>query len=329
MTSLIYLTNRINPQFEWFTDSLCNQTTKEERDNLEVIFIDYALCKPFDHNGITRKELVELAVNGRFKFIHSTPKPNIYQGEDRKTQGEYFGAANARNTGIILSSGDYLAFVDDVSILMPTWWGAVKLAAAQKRIVCGAYQKHFDMVVENGVLKSSRFHQMGNDSRWGRGNGTPVKITGAQLFGCSLGIPAQDLLQVNGFDEICDSIGGEDYHLGTRLNNAGKQIWYDRKMLTIESEELHVQDYLMKREDRVLPPEKYLDRLKHYGVAHRKTSGNWDSSHMILDLLFDKKLQYTFYNNYSLKDCRDKKQFAPVNDQNHHWFDERPLIEML
>jgi glycosyltransferase involved in cell wall biosynthesis len=319
MISIIYSSNRIEPKFNWFIQSLWQQTTEADRMMIEVVFIDY--CQP------TR---LPIYVNDEFKIIHAQPKPNIYQGNLRKTKGEYFSPCNARNTGILLSSGDYLVFVDDVSVLMPEWFSRVKKAYEHNKIVCGAYQKHYEMVVNDGLLTSSRKHDGGIDSRWDLGSDShPVKITGAQMFGCSLGIPASVILKVNGFDEICDSIGGEDYHLGMRLNNIGEQIWYDRRMLTIESEELHNQPYLMKREDRVLPVDEYIQRLQCYGLNNRFTSGNWDSSHLILDILLGTKQTWTIGNNFDLSKDREHKVIIPPANNNSHWFDGKKLIEML
>jgi len=59
-------------------------------------------------------------------------------------------------------------------------------------------------------------------------------------------------------------------------------------MYTIESEELHNQPYLMKRDDRVLSEGAYMKRLNEFGVQFRFQPGNWDSSHMILDILYQK-----------------------------------------
>jgi len=323
MISLIYSTNRENPCFGWFVDSLYNQTSPSDRDNIELIFIDY----DYDNH----KEQVEQLTNGKgfAGVIHSQPKPNIYQGSERKTTGEYFSPANARNTGIILSSGEYIVFADDVSVLMPGWFSCVQQAADKKMIVCGAYKKQFEMVVENGVIVSSQQNPMGIDSRWSIGKDRPVRIEGTQLFGCSFGIPAEDILNVNGFDEICDSIGGEDYQLGTRLAWSGKNLFYDRRMLTIESEELHNQPYLMKREDRVLEQGAYMGRLNELGITHRAIKGNWDSSHMVLDILYGKKLKRTFVNYYDLRTDRLTKTFTPPPSEDFHWFDKKPLAEML
>lgn len=324
MISIIYCTNRAEPKFDWFINSLFNQTNEEERKNIEVIFISYSDESFLHYDNVIAKEYY---LND-FKIIQSHPKPNVYQGEKRKTTAEYFSPANARNTGFILSSGDYIVFIDDVSVLMPGWWSAVKKQAEAMHIVCGAYQKHYEMSVENGIIKSSRPHRVGIDSRWGLANGSPVKISGAQFFGCSFGIPAKDFIQINGFDELCDSIGGEDYQFGLRLSNAGKTIWYDKNIYTVESEELHNQPYLMKREDRVMTPPAYLARLADFNMSKRHTSGNFDSSHMILDLLYGKKQTWTLGNNYTISDCRKTKTFPEVENVNEHWFDKKPLIEM-
>lgn len=330
MISIIFCTNRLDPKFSWFIHSLANQTTDEERKNIELIFIDGAIGRGEPHHE--RIAVIEQAISGRFqKWTHTVPKPNIYQGILRKTKTEMFSPSNARNTGILLSEGSYLVFADDVSVLMPTWWGAVKQAAEQSRIVCGSYQKHFDMVVENGILVSSRYHDAGKDSRWNSGNDhRSVPINGQALFGCSLGIPAKDIIDVNGFDELCDSIGGEDYHLGTRLNNAGKRIYYDRRMFTVESEELHNQPYLMLRDDRLLDPASYMATLKEFGVHTRKYDprGRTDSSHMLLDILYGLNQKTTMGNNYSIAADRPSHYFVPVPDVTTHWFDKKLLAEL-
>lgn len=330
--SIIFLTNRKDPKFEWFVESLYHQTTAQERKDIELIFID-ALADTMHENGeISRADMLYNLIAERFTYKHSLPKPNIYQGKDRKTKTEMFAASNARNTGILLSSGSYLVFADDVAVLMPSWWEAVKDGFKNNRIICGAYQKHFEMLVEDGKLISSRFHQGGNDSRWNIGSDQgPVNISGQSLFGCSLAIPAKDILDVNGFDELCDSIGGEDYHLGIRLNNNGKRIFYDRRMLTIESEELHNPDInpkLMLRDDRVLDNDAYNARLREFGVGYRKAPGRCDSSHMILDILLGSHQIKTLGNNYNIAVDRESHYFFPPADVQTHWFDSKPLAEI-
>lgn len=306
MISIIYCTNRVDPKFNWFIDSLFNQTTELDRSGLELIFIDYA----YSEHANSLKDMI----NGRFRYIHSRPRPNIYQGDKRKTKGEYFSPCNSRNTGYSLAEEGYVVFIDDVSVLMPGWFDAIKRASDENKIVCGAYQKHFEVVVDNGLIISSVKHDGGIDSRWRIGDAGIRKISGSNFFGCSFGLPSGIFKHIDGFDEICDSIGGEDYHFGIRLNNAGHTIYYDRSMLTIESEELHNQPYLMKREDRTLPEGRYMDRLSEFGVNKRfAPHGNLDSSHLVLDVLM----------------MTDQKKSLGIDiNSDHHWFDRKPLIDM-
>ena len=112
------------------------------------------------------------------------------------------------------------------------------------------------------------------------------------------------------------------------LFRSGKQIFYDRRMLTIESEELHDQDYKMLREDRVISPEQYMLKLLKYGVHRRYIQGNWDSSHMILDILHGMKQTWTIGNNYTISDQRNKKQLPEKDFVDVHWFDDKPLSEI-
>jgi glycosyltransferase involved in cell wall biosynthesis len=256
-----------------------------------------------------RRNDLAAIINDRFNFIHIAPKPNIYQGKDRKTSKEYFSPANARNTGIKYASGDYCVFVDDVSVLSPSWLETAENYHRENKIVCGAYRKDFEMNVQSGVLVSSRQHPLGVDVRLRNGK---RRITGSEFFGSSFGIPKSVFNSVGGFDEICDSVGGEDYHFGIRLERAGQRIHYDPAMSTVESEELHNQPYLMLREDRVLPQDKYMERLKSFGVNRRHRQGNWDSSHMILDILYGK----------------NQIQSIGITDNELHWFDGKPLAEM-
>lgn len=85
----------------------------------------------------------------------------------------------------------------------------------------------------------------------------------------------------------------------------------------------------MQRDDRVLPAETYMQRLNDFGVVRRHNGGNWDSSHMILDILYGIRQKRSLFNNYDLAECRITKTFAEINYSDTHWFDNKPLIEML
>lgn len=333
--SIIYSTNRQKPMFrEWFLPSLCNQTNEDERRQIEIIFLSYdEECFGKDYTA-TPPEIQKETYYKELRIVQSKPKDSLYQGPKRRSKTEMFSPSSARNTGIILSKGDYLVFADDVSVLMPGWWAAVWQGYVNKRIVCGSYWKKFQMDVANGVLISDGGENLiGRDSRWnlpGVDKG-PVLIQGTQMFGCSFGIPASDMIQVNGFDELCDSIGGEDYHLGVRLNNAGKKIYFDKTMYTVESEEMHNQPYLMLRDDRVIEDKGlYMKRLYEKFAVHKRIqpNGRQDSSHMLLDILYGTRQVASRYNFYSIEECRATGKLPGVPDIDKHWFDDKPLAEL-
>ena len=194
----------------------------------------------------------------------------------------------------------------------------------------GAYRKCWDMHVERGVLESCRREDSGIDSRWTLGDARrAVQVGGGQLFGASIGAPRDLLLQLNGFDELCDSIGGEDWQLGLRLELAGVPIWYDRRMLSIESEELHHLGTPFQRVDRTLAPAAYMERLEEFGVRHRRVSGACDSSHMLLDIAFGTGSPSTQGNYYWLADLEASTLEATVpRFPRRHWFDGVSLSEL-
>lgn len=318
--AVVYLTCRLDPRFEWFADGLARQIGDEQ---VEVVVVD-------GKHTPERTTQFEAHARGRFALRHVPAKPSPYAGPYRKTTRDYFAAASARNTGIIHTTAPYLVYADDLAVPMPGWWDEVRSAAATGSVIAGAYQKHHEMVVEDGVLVSSRCEPSGIDSRWGQGNDrTSVPIGGAQLFGCSFGAPRALLLDVNGFDELCDTIGGEDWNLGVRVDWTGAPIRYSRRMLTIESEELHHLGTPPLRIDRTAPPSAYLRRLSEFGVRARQFEGNWDSSHMILDILFGTR-SIQPQGNYYLLSTLDAARLEHTTKRfpRFHWFDRAALSEL-
>jgi GT2 family glycosyltransferase len=318
--TVIYVTHRVEPHFEWFVDSLAPQL---DDTDVEVLFVDGL------HSAARGARLAEL-VAGRFPFRHVPAKPTPYNGPHRLTRREYLAAASARNTGIVYATKPYAVFVDDSAVVMPGWWTEVCEAARDGYVVAGAYQKHWEMVVDRGTLVRSRVDPSGIDTRWDLGgdSGT-VPMGGAQLYGSSFGVPRELLLAVGGLDELCDTIGGEDYHLGVRLEWSGAPIRYNRRMLTIESEESHRGDIVLLRIDKKLGPDAYMARLREFGVTGRSTDGNWDSSHLILDILFGTRNLWPIGNYYVLNELTASHLPALVQHfPRHYWFDRRPLADM-
>lgn len=320
MATLVYLTCREEPAFEWFADSLTAQL--DPGDDVELIVVDGAHARE-------RGERFAHALAGRVPLRHVAAKPSPYNGVNRLTRRNFFAAASARNTGLVYARAPYVIFVDDACVLAKGWWRAAREAVSAGRVVSGAYRKDWGMEVARGVLIDSRTHA-GLDSRWPQGDDNgPVRVPGGQLFGASIGAPREVLLQVNGFDELCDSIGGEDWQLGVRLEFAGVPIYYERRMLSIESEELHRHGTSFARVDRTLPAAAYRQRLAEFGIHRRRVPGACDSSHMLLDVAFGTESAQTQGNYYWLADLTEATLATTTQRfPRAHWFDRQPLANL-
>jgi hypothetical protein len=318
--SVVYVTHRLEPRFEWFADALAAQLDGED---LEVILVDGL-------HSAERGERFARAANGRFPLRHVPAKPTPYNGPHRATLHEYFAPASARNTGIVYAQRPFVVFVDDLSLPMAGWWQAAARAARSGYVVAGAYQKHCEMSVLDGLLRSSRLDGEGLDSRWQVGSDEDtVAIGGGALYGCSFGAPRELLLDLNGLDELCDAIAGEDCQLGCRVEHAEVPIYYDRRMLTIESVEDHAQGPVLERLNPAAHPAIYMARLREFGVEERWRPGAWDSQHMIFDLVHGQRSTASIGNCCELRtlDPGDLEATA-ASFPRHHWFDQRPLAEL-
>lgn len=331
-----YITNRKEPLFEWFLNSLIRQYANKINDvKLELLVVSYW------HKRVLIED-TELFKQGKnIKFIQ--PLPSFCQGEHRLTKENYFSATIARNTGFAYAApdSDYIVFIDDLSILMPTWLDAVIQAANEGVVIQGSYRKDKQVVVEDGVLISSEQTPQGQDSRFNlirgeRGEGRPE-----WLFGCSFGLPLQLALKVNGFDEMASITGYEDSQYGIRLKAAGAKFVYDKRMLTIESEEHHFQEgNYFNRIDPEVTPERYEQVLKNFGLKGSIYGKNIrrDASHLINDItkqLCTNHGRYrSYWNNYDLTLLREKIHSCnevDVEDMKfpeRWWVDDKPLSEL-
>jgi len=316
--SVVFPTVRDQCAFDWFADALGREL--RDADDVEVIVVD-AL------HDAARGAHFRACAAGRFPVVHVAPKPTPYQGPHRRTSRDCFAAASARNTGIVHARAPYVVFADDCALPMPGWWRAVRRAAMNGEVVAGAYQKRWDMRVVDGALVSGRLEASGVDSRWSHGDDArPVPIEGGRLYGASFGVPRDLMLAINGLDELCDSIGGEDCQLGIRLVQAGATILYDRAMLTVESEELGRRGTPYLRVDRVLPGPAYMERLAEFGLDRRSTTGRCDASHMVLDVTLGTGSWATYGNAFWLADLApDGFEATIARFPDTHWFDRCPL----
>ena len=294
--TIAYITVRKDPKIEWFIDSLNRQAIELGLADLYVKVISPFL--PY-YVGPPGPLLVQCY----------PPKPSVWQGPHRLTKEDWFAASNSRNTALIVTEPGYLAYVDDLSVLMPGWLRAVLEHQNAGRFAFGAYGKSKKMVVRDGILISHEPHARDNRIPQVTADVTPCQ--GRWLYGCSLCGPVDHFLEVGGWPEICDGLGFEDCVFGHALENRGYQMVFDRRMLTIESEEDHHREPAFKRSD--------------YGVSPN------DKSHAVLNI----GKQSRYFENYYAGGIRKMREdfaaglpFPVALNPRHDWFTGKPLQEL-
>ena len=277
MITFVHVTGRADPKWEWYVDAVCNQSTPEERAGWQFVFVDRllwhydvaaaisrpgyisreaSLADPSLHDHDRRHKLADI-VAGRFNYLHVPPMPNVYQGPFRLTTKDWFFAGAARNTGIITAQHPYVMFCDDLALPGPIWLAQVKHAAEHKYLLAGMYKKMKNVVVENGNLVSVEEFPPGVDSRWPHGSdGGIVSWHGGGVFGCSFGVPLENLLLADGCGLEGAAQGAEDYCLGIRLERTGLPVFLNKNCFTIESEEAHHTEPSLPRESRRVPADR-------------------------------------------------------------------------
>lgn len=211
---------------------------------------------------------------------------------------------------------DWVSLIDDRSVLMPGYLDGIREAIAGNYIVCGAYEKRAAMTVENGIIKNAGV-VTGIDSRldyvnkhWKPHNmKSPYKAPGEWTYGCSITIPLEWALAVNGFSEdYCDGLGGEDYLFGLTLQNAGYPIRYDPRMKLIEDRTPELCGPTIHRCDKDVSPN--------------------DKSHKILEVFKGSK---TSKNSYDLRELRAKvlagEPWPPPSASKFDWYDGQPIAD--
>jgi len=218
---------------QWFFDSL-HRECKGNYDGLKIVVLDFYADEPGRRDWLAKQTHCDVT--------HVPPKHTVWQGKHRLTTQDYYAISNTRNTIACYAPDGFLAYVDDLSVLRTGWLDSVRRAMQKGYVVCGSYRKVLSLVVENGEAVYWRDNKAGVDPRLGLGREDgAVTIPGGAMYGCSLAMPIEALLDVNGFDENtdCCGLGGEDSLMGLMLEHCGWPIKYDIRMQTLESEERH------------------------------------------------------------------------------------------
>lgn len=307
--TIAYMTSRLEPMIAWFFDSL-HRELGGIYDGVRIVVVDFHAESPG-----RRDAFAKLA---HHDFVHVPPKPTVWQGKHRLTSIDYFAAANARNTAVCLAPDGWIVFVDDLSVLLPGWLDCIRRAMHEGYIVCGTYKKVLALVVENGIAVYWREHKAGLDSRWAIGyEDKPTPLGGGAVYGCSVAMPVNAILEVNGFWEDCDccGLGSEDYICGLMLERRGYRIMYDRRMQTLESEERHHWQTPMKR------------------VIEKKEGDSQDASWAILNPVVSGKMTCApnYFGEEGIAGLRQRvlagESFPVSGIPQHNWYTGRPLAE--
>lgn len=288
---------------DWFWSSL-RRENNGSFNALQIITVDTS----FDQEHGLRPIRIDPSV------ICCAPKPTTWQGRHRLTNRDFFAAANARNTALCLAPDGWIAYVDDLSVLMPGWLNRVRAAMADNVMTFGAYMKVRDLRVSDaGKIEKYNGFDAGIDNRLSVAKKPVAKCGGQWCYGCSVVMPVEALLSIDGWPEaLCDGMGFEDCLTGIVLENAGWTMRYDTTMMTLESEEGHHVGPNMCRQDQGVSPN--------------------DKSHKALEIARASK---TFDNHFGPGGIRELRRRTlagepfPIRTQpDKEWFTKKPLSEL-
>lgn len=303
---------------EWFFDSLAPQVKSEEA--LDIIVIDFWLQAVDDwtqddaeqRRKLIHEKFASAGFGQQVRLVTSPGKPNVWNGPHRLTKANWWAASSSRNTGLCLCRSDFIAYIDDLSVLAPTWLEAVRRSMSHNYIACGSYKKVRNIVVEKGKIVSCEEFAGGMDSRL-RLQGEVISVGGDHMYGCSVAGPVEAFLCVNGWPEAFDGLSFEDVCMGICIGNTNRfSFRYDKTMQSYESEEDHYKEKAFIRSD--------------YGVSPK------DKSHAALGIAKQSKWFPNYFDGGGIRELRDRvlrgEAFPIQKNPQHEWFTGRPLADL-
>jgi len=258
--SVILVTKRLEPNFEYALQSLKEQTFRD----FEYIIVD-------GYYNIRKNEILNLInkIGVDFPILYIPDKPCRWRGQRPQI-------CNARNTALIFAKGEYIIQVDDCT-RMPIDWIEKHLIYLKKGyLVAGAW-------IGYQIIDS---HGKGIEGCYGPEYRTTIvkesKEVGPEWFyGQNCSYPLEPILDINGFDEILDGeMGQEDISLAIRLVRNGHKIIYDPTNLTGVYMSSH------GYQNMIVP----INRMLKDGILH--FSNEW-----IIEKLLDDKNRVMPYGN--------------------------------
>lgn len=283
--SIVTITARKDPRFQDMADAIARSLRKHPCE-LEWVVVDYWAW--FDKR---RNETIRRAVGERFEHQHLPPKPNPWQGPNRITRQDYPAPNNARNTAYIVATGTHIVGLDDCTIPVEDWLYYHQRFATYNKGLCGSYASVKDVKVEKGQLLFADEPIDYTDMRNQLHKEGPQVCEGRWMYGYNFSVPLNNLVKINGFDELFDGeLGCEDIDVGIRLERAGLTFHYIPECLVYQVMTTHAPCFA-----EVTTKKKTLwqDRKEHH-------ANEW----LMEALYFDAERVWTCGNYWSLSKAR-------------------------